>query len=213
VRAKTDGIDPHTLARGLLAGWARASSVPDERVQALRTLPRTRRDLVASQSAARQRLHAELVPVFPELVSHLPAHADLGAPAVLHLLSRSSSAQALAQVPLDELQPVREQVREQVRERRWGRAQAQALQELAQRSAARTRAVAARAGVVRTLALHLLDLQARGAALDGALADPARAAIRPASSCRGRSRAWGRRGPPPSAPSWAPSRASAGATR
>jgi transposase len=88
LRAKTDGIDAHTLARGLLAGWARASSVPDETVQALRTLTRTRRDLVASQSAARQRLHDELVPVFPELVSHLPEHADLGAPAVLHLLSR-----------------------------------------------------------------------------------------------------------------------------
>jgi transposase len=167
LRAKTDGIDAHTLARGLLAGWARASSVPDEMVQALRTLTRTRRDLVASQSAARQRLHDELVPVFPELVSHLPAHADLGAPAVLHLLSRYSSAQALAQVPLDELQ----QVLEEVSERRWGRAQAQALQELAQRSAASTRAVAARAVVVRTLALHLLDLQARVAELDGALAD------------------------------------------
>jgi transposase len=167
LRAKTDGIDAHTLARGLLAGWARASSVPDEMVQALRTLTRTRRDLVARQSAARQRLHDELVPVFPELVSHLPAHADLGAPAVLHLLSRYSSAQALAQGPLDELQ----QVLEEVSERRWGRAQAQALQELAQRSAASTRAVAARAVVVRTLALHLLDLQARVAELDGALAD------------------------------------------
>jgi hypothetical protein len=67
-------------------------------------LARTRRDLVASQSAARQRLHDELVPVFPELVSHLPEHADLGAPAVLRLLSRYSSAPALAQVPLDALQ-------------------------------------------------------------------------------------------------------------
>jgi transposase len=167
LRAKTDGIDAHTLARGLLAGWARASSVPDETVQALRTLTRTRRDLVASQSAARQRLHDELVPVFPELVSHLPEHADLGAPAVLHLLSRHSSAQALAQVPLNELS----RVLEEVSERHWGRAQAQALQELAQHSAASTRAVAARAVVVRTLALHLLDLRARVAELDGALAD------------------------------------------
>ena len=167
LRAKTDGIDAHTLARGLLAGWARASSVPDETVQALRTLTRTRRDLVASQSAARQRLHDELVPVFPELVSHLPEHADLGAPAVLHLLSRYSSAQALAQVALDELQ----QVLEEVSERHWGRAQAQALHDLAQHSAASTRAVSARAVVVRTLALHLLDLHARVAELDAALAD------------------------------------------
>jgi len=138
LRAKTDGIDAHTLARGLLAGWARASSVPDE-----------------------------LVPVFPELVSHLPEHADLGAPAVLHLLSRYSSAQALAQVALDELQ----QVLEEVSERHWGRAQAQALHDLAQHSAASTRAVSARAVVVRTLALHLLDLHARVAELDAALAD------------------------------------------
>jgi transposase len=64
LRAKTDETRAHTLARGLLAGWARASSVPDETVQALRTLTRTRRDLVESQSTARQRLHDELVPVF-----------------------------------------------------------------------------------------------------------------------------------------------------
>src|SRR5258705_517626 len=48
LRAKTDGIDAHTLARGLLAGWARASTVPDETVQALRTLTRTWRGIAAS---------------------------------------------------------------------------------------------------------------------------------------------------------------------
>jgi transposase len=87
LRAKTDGIDAHTLARGLLAGWARARSVPDETVQALRALTRAGRDLVENQSAARQRLHDELVTVFPELVPHLPDRADLCAPAVLRLLA------------------------------------------------------------------------------------------------------------------------------
>ncbi len=167
LRAKTDGIDAHTLARGLLAGWARASSVPDETVQALRTLTRTRRDLVASQSAARQRLHDELVPVFPELVGHLPNHADLGAPAVLRLLTVYRSAQSLARAPLDALS----HVLEEASAGRWGLAQAEALQGLARTSAASTRAVAARAVVVRTLGLHLLDLQARVAELDGALAE------------------------------------------
>jgi transposase len=167
LRAKTDGIDAHTLARGLLAGWARASSVPDETVQALRTLTRTRRDLVASQSAARQRLHDELVPVFPELVGHLPDHADLGAPAVLRLLTVYSSAQSLARAPLDALS----HVLEEASAGRWGLAQAEALQGLARTAAASTRAVAARAVVVRTLGLHLLDLQARVAELDGALAE------------------------------------------
>jgi transposase len=62
-------------------------------------------------------------------------------------------------------------VLEEVSARRWGRAQAQALQELAQRSAASTRAVAARGVVVRTLALHLLDLHARSAEREAALAD------------------------------------------
>jgi len=33
LRAKTDGLDAQTLARGLLAGYARASTVPSERVQ------------------------------------------------------------------------------------------------------------------------------------------------------------------------------------
>ena len=36
LRAKTDGIDAQTLARGLLAGLARASTLPSEAVQALR---------------------------------------------------------------------------------------------------------------------------------------------------------------------------------
>jgi transposase len=167
LRAKTDGIDAHTLARGLLAGWARASTVPDELVQALRTLTRTRRDLVQSQSAARQRLHDELVTVFPELIGHLPERADLGAPAALRLLTVYSSAQALAQVPLDDLG----RVLEEASAGRWGHPHAQALQHLAQHSAASTRAVAARAVVVRTLAQHLLDLQARIADLEAALAE------------------------------------------
>lgn len=64
LRAKTDGIDAHTLARGRLSGSARASSLPSQTVQALRTLTRTRRDLVQSQTAARQRLQDELVPLF-----------------------------------------------------------------------------------------------------------------------------------------------------
>ncbi len=136
-------------------------------MQALRTLTRARRDLVESQSAARQRLHDELGPVFPERVAHLPERADLGAPAVLRLLSRSSSAQALAGAPLEEVS----QVVEEVSAGRWGRPQAQALQERAQRSAASTRAVAARAVVVRPLALHLLDLHARVAELEAALAE------------------------------------------
>jgi transposase len=167
LRAKTDGIDAQTLARGLLAGWARASSVPDETVQALRALTRARRDLVENHSAARQRLHDELVTVFPELVTHLPDRVDLCTPGVLRLLGVYSSAQALAQAHLDELA----RVLQEVSERRWGRAQAVALQELARHSAASTRAVAARAVVVRTLALHLLDLQTRIAELEAALAE------------------------------------------
>lgn len=167
LRAKTDGIDAQTLARGLLAGWARASTVPDETVQALRTLTRTRRDLVASQSAARQRLHDELVTVFPELVGHLPARADLGTAAVLRLLTRSSSAQAMAQTPLDDLT----RVLEEVSAGRWGYEQAAALHEVAAHSAASTRAVAARSLVVRTLAQHLLDLHARIAELEAALSE------------------------------------------
>ena len=170
LRAKTDGIDARTLARGLLAGWARASTVPDETVQALRTLTRTRRDLVVSQSAARQRLHDELVPVFPELVGQLPDHADLGAPAILRLLAVYSSAHALAYAPLDDVA----RLLAEVSQRRWGRPHAQALQEVAhvaRTSAASTRAVAARGVVVRTLALHLLDLHARVAELETALAE------------------------------------------
>src|SRR5262249_13942978 len=101
------------------------------------------------------------------LVGHLPEHADLGAPAVLRLLAVFSSAHALAQASLDDLS----RVLEEVSARRWGRTQAQALQELAQHSTASTRAVAARAVVVLTLALHPRDLPRRVAELEAALAE------------------------------------------
>ena len=166
LRAKTDGLDAQTLARGLLAGYARASVLPSEAVQALRELTRARRDLVQSQTAARQRLQDELVVVFPELPGHTPDHCDLATPAVLHLLSAYGSARDLAAAPLADVATLLGQHSKA----RWGEAQAQALQALAARSAASTRAVAARAIVVRTFARHLLDLQPRIAELEAALA-------------------------------------------
>src|SRR5262249_27285026 len=78
-----------------------------------------------------------------------------------------SSAQALARAPLDEVS----RVLAQVRTGRWSGAPAQVVHEVARGSAASTRAVAARAGVVRTLALHLLDRHTRIAELEAALAD------------------------------------------
>src|SRR5262249_7867579 len=161
---KTDGIDAHPLARGWLAGYARASVLPSEAVQSLRTLTRARRDLVQSQTAALQRLHDELVPLFPELVSHLPQRASLADPAVLTFLSTSSSAQAIAAARLSDLTTTLTEASG----KRWGEPEALAVQQLAQHSAASTRAVAAPSVVVRTLCLHLLDLRARLADLERA---------------------------------------------
>jgi transposase len=166
LRAKTDGLDAHTLARGLLAGYARASVLPSETLQSLRTLTRARRDLVQSQTAARQRLHDELVPLFPELMGQGPHHADLVDPVMLALLSRYSSAQAIAHAPLAELTATLAEASGN----HWGEGEAQALHHLARHSAASSRAVAARSLVVRTLALHLRDLRARLAELEAAIA-------------------------------------------
>lgn len=166
LRAKTDGIDAQTIARGLLAGYARASSLPSETIQALRTLTRARRDLIQSRTAARQRLQDELVLLFPKLMSHLPPGADLGTSAILKLLSTYSSAERLAQAKLT---AVAKLLSEQSAGR-WGRAEAQALQTLAQHSSVSKRAVAARSLVVRTLALHLLDVEKRIRDLERALA-------------------------------------------
>jgi transposase len=119
LRAKTDGLDAQTLARGLAAGLARASRLPSATVQALRALTRARRDLIEGRTAARQRLHDELVVLFPELVRFLPTlpgRTDLGEPAVLHLLGTYSSARALADVPREELG----RVLAQVSDGRWG---------------------------------------------------------------------------------------------
>jgi transposase len=137
-----------------------------ETVQSLRTLTRARRDLVQSQSAARQRLHDELVPLFPELVAHLPGQADLADPGILRWLGHYNAAQTIARADLADLSSTLVEASG----RRWGEPEAQAVQVLAQHSAASTRAVAARSVVVRTLALHLLDLQTRLAELEAAIA-------------------------------------------
>jgi transposase len=167
LRAKTDGLDAQTLARGLLAGYARASALPSETVQALRELTRARRDLIQSRTAARQRLRDELVVVFPELPAHTPDRCDLAAPALLHLLGAWGSARALAAAPPAEVAALLAEHSGG----RWGEPQAAALQALAARSAASTRAVAARGLVVRTFARHLLDLRPRLAELEAAIAE------------------------------------------
>jgi transposase len=166
LRAKTDGLAAQTLARGLVAGYARASTVPPETVQALRELTRARRDLVQTRTAARQRLLDELVLVFPELPDHTPERCDLATPALLHLLGTYGSAQALAAAPLAEVAAL---LAAQSKGR-WGEAQAVPLQEVARQSAASTRAVAARTMVVRTFARHLLELQPHIADLEAAIA-------------------------------------------
>jgi transposase len=166
LRAKTDGIDAYTLARSLLVGYACASTLPSEAMQSLRTLTRARCDLVQSQTAARQRLQDELVPLFPELPRHLPYRVDLADPAMLTFLSQYSSAQAIARAKLTDLITTLAKASG----KRWGEAEAHALQHLAQHSAASRRAVEARALVVRTLALHLLDLRAFLAELEAAIA-------------------------------------------
>jgi len=166
LRAKTDGIDAHTLARGLLAGYARASCLPDETVQALRELTRARRDLVQSRTAARQRRLDELVVVFPELPEHLPHRCDLAHPAVLHLLATFGTAQALAVAAVADVAALLSQHSGG----RWGEAEAVALHRHACGSAASTRAGEARGVVVRTFARHLLDLQHRIAELEAPIA-------------------------------------------
>ncbi len=101
------------------------------------------------------------------LLPTLPGRTDLGEPAVLALLRTYSSAQALAHVSLDEL-PTR---LEQVSGGRWGHDQAHALHELACRSTASSRAVAARSVLARTLAQPLQELAGPITELEAAIAD------------------------------------------
>jgi len=169
-RAKADGIDAHTLARGVWAGLARASALPTETVQAPRALTRARRDVIEDRTAARQRLHDELVVLFPELVRfllRLPGRNTLAAAAVLDLLLTYPSAHAVASAGLPELATTMEQVRAG----RRTPAHAEALETLARRSTASSRAVAARSLVARALARHLLELRAPIADSEGAIAE------------------------------------------
>jgi transposase len=168
LRAKTDSVDALTIARGLLAGLARASTLPSESIQALRALTRARRDLIQARTAGRQRLHDELVvafPEFPRLLAQLPGCPDLGNPAVLQVLSRYSSAQALAGAEVDAVCATLEAASAN----QWGGAEAQTLQGAARTSTASTRAVVARGLVVRTCAQQVLHLQVQIAELEAAI--------------------------------------------
>ncbi len=166
LRAKTDSLDAQTIAKGVRMGLARSSAIPSETIQALRTLTRTRADLIQSRTAALQRLQDELVAVFPELPTHLPPAADgLTEPVVLHLLAQYGSAQAIARLKEAELAETMAHLHPQ----RWGKAEAHDLYQLAHQSLASTRAVKARQLVVQTLAKHLLDLHERIAELEKAL--------------------------------------------
>lgn len=162
LRAKTDRADAWTLARGLLAGLARPSTLPSEAVQALRTLTRTRREVVKNHSAVRQRVHAELQVLFPELLAHLPMRGDLATPAVVRLLIEYNSAAAFAQADLETLT----QVLQQVSQGHWTRRHAEALHALAAASTAHPRAGSTRSAVVSTLARLLVNLSDRIAELD-----------------------------------------------
>jgi transposase len=168
LRAKTDQADAVTLARGLLAGLGRASTLPAEQVQALRALTRARRDLIQARTAARQRLHDELVLMFPEfvrLLAQLPGDVGLGSPSVLQVLCAYSSAQAFTHAACDALATT---LRE-ASDGRWGTVEAEVLRHAAQHSAASTRAVAARSLVVRTFAQQALHLHAQIADLEAAI--------------------------------------------
>jgi transposase len=88
-------------------------------------------------------------------------------PALLRLLEVYSSAQAIAQAAPDDLAALLGQVSAGA----WTREHADALQRVARQSAASSRAVAARGVVVRTMLRHLLDLYARLAELEAAIAE------------------------------------------
>jgi transposase len=107
------------------------------------------------------------VVVFPELPDHTPERCDLATPALLQLLGTYGSAQALAAAPPEAVASLLAQHSRGA----WSTSQAQTLQALAAGSAASTRAVAARAVVVRTFARHLLDLHPRVEELERAIAD------------------------------------------
>ncbi len=168
LRAKTDRIDAQIIARGVCAGLARASTLPTESVQALRTLTRARRDLVQTRTAARQRLHGELVVVFPEFVRllvQLPGELDLGTPAALRLLDAYPAAAALARASQAEV----ETTLKHLSDGRWGQEEATLLRTTAVASAASTRALAARSLVVRTFAQQIRQLQEQIAELETAI--------------------------------------------
>lgn len=167
LRAKTDKADAQTLARGLAAGWARASVIPSEFVQSLRTLTRTRRDLVRSQSSLEQQLHNELFMLFPEFELTPLLKASLKSPALLRLVQRYCSADEFAQADVETL--TAEMTR--LNPKRWTRSHAEALQALARSSIASRRAVDVRRAMARLLAEHLLDLAARIHTLDGLIAE------------------------------------------
>lgn len=163
MRAKTDRLDAHMLARFLLSDEVRPAYVPNELITAYRELIRLHTNLADEATRYKNEIHALVAVLFPE---YIQVFIDPTAPTALALLRQYPSAKAIEEAGeealytrLHELAP-----------RRYGRKTAQQLVALARHSLASGLARQARSLSLQIICEQLSQTVAKTAQIEEELA-------------------------------------------
>jgi transposase len=151
-KAKTDDIDAFCIAGLLRSGEGRACYVPDDQVQGLRDLVRTRNSFISNLQDYQRQANSLLQVVFPEISDILK---DPFGKVAGEILSRYPTAKDLALVHPRKL----EKIARAFQGNNFDRKKAEEMVALAKRSIYSGKAQKARGDVLRFLLRQIIDLK------------------------------------------------------
>lgn len=151
-KAKTDDIDAFCIAGLLRSGEGRACYVPDDLVQGLRDLVRTRNSFIANLQDYQRQAHSLLQVVFPELLQVLK---DPFGKVASEILTHYPTAKDIAIVH----PRVLEKIARSFQGNNFDRKKAEELVEVAKRSIYSGKAQKARGRVIVSLVKQIMDLK------------------------------------------------------
>lgn len=162
-RAKTDRIDAQSMARFLASNPDSQSQPTDTALMGLRELTRFRDELVHNRTMAKNRLHAALDLVFPELPK---VFSDIASPTILTIIGEYPTARAFAEASPEALS----EAARGISHGKVGADKIHALIEAARSSIGISSAAAAVGIKVRSLARQIASLNQELADLERAIA-------------------------------------------
>jgi len=163
-KAKTDDIDAFCIAGLLRSGEGRACYVPDDQVQGLRDLVRTRNSFLANLQNYQRQAISLLQVVFPEILDLVK---DPFGKAISEILTRYPTAKDIAAIHPRTL----EKIARSFQGNTFDRKKAQEIVERAKQSIYSGKASSARGQVLVSLIKQITDLKAAIVRLDEAIAE------------------------------------------